>query len=328
MAGAEMSSNPTDPARNWAELPRDVLSLILRKIGAIEILMGAGLVCRAWLQLAKEPQLWRCVDMTHHADLFNTVDMEAMARTAVDRSGGIMEAFWAEYFGSDELLQYIADRTNVLKSLRLISCYHISDEGLAEAAKRFPQLEELEIKFGSFSEEVCETVGQVCPQLKRFKLNTQWCYLSPLSDSDEEMEENEEAIGIANNMHELRHLQLFGNRLTNDGLMAILDNCPHLESLDIRQCFNVTMDATLRKKCARIRNLRLPHDSTDDYEFCADIGGLESFDNDFLSVSSDSDAVYYNEYDYCELIDDAVYYNEFDYSELIDDDDMDLFFPF
>jgi hypothetical protein len=51
-------------------------------------------------------------------------------------------------------------------------------------------------------------------------------------------------------MHKLRSLQLFGNNLTNEGLTATLDNCPHLESLD-----------TLRGKCARIKTLRLPHDS-------------------------------------------------------------------
>uniref|UniRef100_A0A0D3GX66 F-box domain-containing protein n=1 Tax=Oryza barthii TaxID=65489 RepID=A0A0D3GX66_9ORYZ len=68
-------------------------------------------------------------------------------------------------------------------------------------------------------------------------------------------------------MHELRSLQLFANSLRNEGLAAILDNCPYLESLDIRHCFNVNMDDTLRAKCARIKTLRLPYDSTDDYDF-------------------------------------------------------------
>uniref|UniRef100_A0A0D3GX77 Transport inhibitor response 1 domain-containing protein n=1 Tax=Oryza barthii TaxID=65489 RepID=A0A0D3GX77_9ORYZ len=64
-------------------------------------------------------------------------------------------------------------------------------------------------------------------------------------------------------MHELRSLQLFANILTNKGLSAILDNCPNLESLDIRHCYNVDMDASLRAKCARIKVLRPP----DDYDF-------------------------------------------------------------
>ncbi|RLM60785.1 putative F-box/LRR-repeat protein 23 [Panicum miliaceum] len=67
-------------------------------------------------------------------------------------------------------------------------------------------------------------------------------------------------------MHGLRTLQLFSNILTNMGLETILDNCSHLESLDIRHCFNVDMDETLLLKCARIKTLRLPDDPTDDYD--------------------------------------------------------------
>jgi len=65
----------------------------------------------------------------------------------------------------------------------------------------------------------------------------------------------------------LRSLQIFGNNLTNAGLTVTLDNCNQLESLNIRHCFNVEMDNTLRAKCAGIKTLRLPDDSTDDYDF-------------------------------------------------------------
>ena len=39
---------------------------------------------------------------------------------------------------------------------------------------------------------------------------------------------NEEAVAIAKNMPELRPLQIIGNKLMNDGLLAILDGCPQL----------------------------------------------------------------------------------------------------
>ncbi|KAJ4705054.1 F-box protein SKIP19-like [Melia azedarach] len=48
-------------------------------------------------------------------------------------------------------------------------------------------------------------------------------------------------------MHGLRHLQIFGNKLTNNGLQAILDGCPLLQSLDLRQCFNVSLGGNLEK---------------------------------------------------------------------------------
>ncbi|KAF5471844.1 hypothetical protein F2P56_008609 [Juglans regia] len=79
-------------------------------------------------------------------------------------------------------------------------------------------------------------------------------------------------------MSELRHLQLFGNKLTNDGFKAILDGCHHLESLDLRQCFNVNLTGNLGRRCAeRIKDLRSPCDSIDDYEFNAELHDTRSF---------------------------------------------------
>ncbi|RHN68136.1 putative leucine-rich repeat domain, L domain-containing protein [Medicago truncatula] len=50
-------------------------------------------------------------------------------------------------------------------------------------------------------------------------------------------------------MPELRHLELWGNKLTNDGLIAILDGCPYLESLDVRMCYNLVIHGNLAKRC-------------------------------------------------------------------------------
>jgi hypothetical protein len=155
-------------------------------------------------------------------------------------------------------------RAPSLKSLRLISCDDVSNEGFAEAIKKLNLLEELELSLSSnvFGQEVFETVGKSCSQLKRFRLSEHSFYCFEDVDYNKDCE----ALGIAT-MTGLRSLQIFGNNLTNVGLTAILDNCHHLESLDIRHCFNVDMDNHLRGKCAGIKTLRLPDDSTDDYEF-------------------------------------------------------------
>ncbi|OVA13239.1 F-box domain [Macleaya cordata] len=103
----------TEEVRNWLELPPDVMCLIFEKLGAIEILYSAQSVCSTWRKLSKEPQLWRSVDMRKRRDsLFgDEYIMEKMARESVDRSCGQLVEFSVEHFGTDELLQYMADRT-------------------------------------------------------------------------------------------------------------------------------------------------------------------------------------------------------------------------
>ncbi|OEL33072.1 hypothetical protein BAE44_0005909 [Dichanthelium oligosanthes] len=225
-----MSSPPPAPgspmaeaeaeARDWAEMPSDALAAVFRKLDVAEILTGAALVCRAWRRLAAtDPTLWRHVDMSHQGDLLETEEAEAMARAAVDRAAGTMEAFWADSFVTDDLLRYISQRA--------------------------------------------------CPQLKCFRLNERWSILQSEYAPYEGMDDDTEALGIASTMPGLQNLQLIGNSMTNDGLMAILDHCPHLESLDIRQCYNIQMDDAMKLKCARIRDLKLPHDSISDFKYRA-----------------------------------------------------------
>ncbi|KAL3351229.1 hypothetical protein AABB24_019702, partial [Solanum stoloniferum] len=116
------------------------------------------------------------------------------------------------------------NRSPQLKHLRLVCSYNVSAEGLSAAVKKFPLLEELHLYYIAITKETIETIGSSCRGLKSFKLNNQICR-HPYIEYDEE------AIAIAQNMPELHHLQLLGNKMTNEGLEAILNGCPQLESL-------------------------------------------------------------------------------------------------
>ncbi|XP_040257416.1 F-box protein SKIP19-like [Aegilops tauschii subsp. strangulata] len=266
-------------SRDWAGMQSDALSTIFGKLDAADLLTGAGQVCHAWRRLAdSDTTLWRRVEMTHDGDV---LEAGAMACAAVDRAAGTMEAFWADTFVTDLLLRYIADRSFSLKSLKISFCDKVSDKGLAEAINLLPQLEELDISFCSLYGNFCELVDKSRSQLKCFRLNERWADFHKRFDATyERMEIDPEASWIANSMPRLQVLQLIGSEITNDGLMAILDHCPHLESLDIRMCYNLQIDDAMKSKCARIRNLKLPHDSISDFKYWAYVDS-EDYSEDY-----------------------------------------------
>ncbi|KAL0011791.1 hypothetical protein SO802_006899 [Lithocarpus litseifolius] len=287
--------------RNWLELPRDVTESILQRLGAVEILETAQKVCTLWRSICKEPSMWRDINMCNLCeweDGPSESDPLKMCHSAVDRSCGQLRGINIEYVANDELLNYIAQSSSQLRRLRLFNCYEITDEGLIEMAEKLPLLEELDITISSLSEETIEAVGRCCPHLKSFKWNHE-VYRVPDIQCDEE------AVAIAKNMPELRHLQLIGNKLTNDGLQAILDNCLHLESLDLRQCFNVTLSGDLGRRCARIKNLRHPNDSSNDCGFIVETSDDGSFEQgiplwmlDISDLSDDYDCYYDSDISY------------------------------
>ncbi|CAO2189471.1 unnamed protein product [Urochloa humidicola] len=276
------------PVRDWSQLPLDPLSSIFMKLGAIEILMGAGLVCRSWLAAAKTPELWRFVDMTRHKLIFlkNAGTMCAMAKEAINRSNGQIESFWAQQFVTSELLDYIMTRANSLKSIRLIACTYFWDMSLVKVAEKCPLLEEIECSYQTRTAEFFRYIGSVRPQLKRLRIHIEEWYDSDQikremeeesrgrydyddESEDEEPEEeesfeawearkNEGAFAIAESLHELRFLQMAGNSLTNKGLYAILEGCPHLECLDISDCSNLHVDNELQARCAKLKHVWLP----------------------------------------------------------------------
>ncbi|XP_038883506.1 F-box protein SKIP19-like [Benincasa hispida] len=271
-------------ARNWLDLPAEVMSMILLKLGAIEILTSAQNVCSSWRKICKDPLMWRVIDMRNSGNLYDMDhDLEIMCRHAVDRSCGQLIDINIEYFGTDELLQYITQSSNQLRRLRLADCYDISDEGLTEAISRLPLLEHLEIFIYSFDVETLKTVGRCCPLLKWLKLIEEQYWR-------EDMVTNKEALAIAETMPKLRHLQIIGNGLTNMGLQAILDGCPDLESLDLRQCFHLNLNGQLGKECAeRFKVLHLPHDRLTNGHECTNktihFGDHDSEDEDSIDFS-------------------------------------------
>ncbi|KAL8461043.1 hypothetical protein ACS0TY_031695 [Phlomoides rotata] len=76
-------------------------------------------------------------------------------------------------------------------------------------------------------------------------------------------------------MPNLRHLCLVAIGMDNEGLEAILDGCPYLESLDLRRCIRLDLQqvALLRRCSEQIKHVKYPFDSiggADDYIYDSD----------------------------------------------------------
>ncbi|KAF3325689.1 putative F-box/LRR-repeat protein 23 [Carex littledalei] len=199
--------------------------------------------------------------------------LKQMAKIAIDRSAGKLEEFYADCFATDGLLLYIATRAKTLRTLRLIKCgngeYYCCPDYLLDIITMLPMLEELEITCVD-STKLCKTIGPVCTQLKCFRWNNFW-YSRCSSSSWQSSKHDNEALHIGGNMQELRSLQLIGNEMTNKGLEAILEGCPYLEFLDIRNCFNLVLNENIMTELSRIRYLKLPDNSADEYMDSIDI---------------------------------------------------------
>ncbi|EXB67281.1 hypothetical protein L484_025762 [Morus notabilis] len=139
----------------------------------------------------------------------------------------------------------------------------LSDQVVA----KLPLLEELELFRGNFSAEVLEAVGQCCPRLETLKFNgLGYCFSLDMSP---DMEEEFRGVHwpLLENFPKLRRLELIGNSLSDIGLRAILDGCPHLESLNLGCCFNLRMKGNLRERCRdMIKSLRYTFDGAFIYD--------------------------------------------------------------
>lgn len=257
---------------NWLELPRDVTLNILQRLHTVEVITSACLVCPLWWNLHKDPYIWRTIRMPEfYHRRYNRVDWEKMCRYAVDRSCGQLEDIYIYMFGNDELLKYMADRwwpviileffnsyqhilfrflfefyrASNLRRIRIVRCGKVSEKWFIEAVKKLPLIEKLDISNNYLSKHSFEVVGSCCPLLKTLT------YGNHVS-----MDHNAEVFVIAKTMPGLRNLTILGWRLTPVGVVAILDGCSLLESLNLEYCSSMashitTLSQSLKKRCSK-----------------------------------------------------------------------------
>ncbi|KAF5770771.1 putative F-box domain, leucine-rich repeat domain superfamily, F-box-like domain superfamily [Helianthus annuus] len=264
--------------RNWLDLPSDVTANILNRIGMVDILENAQKVCTAWRKICKDPAMWRVINMNDLRGAIAEVSADKMCKHAVDRSQGQLVDITIVSTYDAELHLYVADRTSELRRLEMAHLFFFG-KLTTVALMKYPLLEELNLYEIRISKEEIETVGRYCPMLKTLKVNKRG-YEGSLTRY------NEIAIAIGQNLPGIRHLELIGNKMTNVGLRVILDNCHHLETLDLRECLYIDLEGDLGKQCSKqIKYLKLPNDSLEDYPYIY-LTESEYFNDDYYYVDA------------------------------------------
>lgn len=126
-------SPPAIPHRNWLELPAELTSSILQRLGTVGVLVSARKVCKTWRTICSDPAMWRVVNLGHScnfhvSDLGLESEMEKLAKKAVDLSCGQLVEFSVQDFASDELLRYVSERYNGF--CLLLVFYNFTNVGL------------------------------------------------------------------------------------------------------------------------------------------------------------------------------------------------------
>ncbi|KAF8775027.1 hypothetical protein HU200_005076 [Digitaria exilis] len=251
-------------ARDWAALPSDIVLDVFLRLGPLEVMLGAELACKPWRRVAlEEPTLWRHVgfDKRDYSDERWRRSChefkENMWQVALDRAKGQCEAFKGSCH-DDDLLHLVGSAP----SLKSLNIDHYSDHGtgeyLVDALKVLTLLEELEIDFRyiiDWDEDMLQSVCKACPHLKKLVLMYASAIDHECNQDEFDMEPVDGPIPV---MQKLSTLELYGCDLSCEGLKAILDSCPMLETLLIDGYFNKRkMDKELKLQCARVKNLTL-----------------------------------------------------------------------
>nr|GLL46012.1 putative F-box/LRR-repeat protein 23 isoform X1 [Ipomoea trifida] len=233
-------ANPADRAAPWVDLPQELTANILQRLSAVDIFHSAQ-VCSAWRRLCEDPSMWRYVELWNPAG--KEREWDKICRAVVNRSEGQLISIKLGSFATDDLLFYIAQRAKQLRHLG-IWCNYVSDEGFIKAVNELPLLEGLQIKHCcAISKKGIEAAGQSCPFLNSFNFF--------MVSENVNRPYDGEAIAIAENMRGLKHLRLYGNKMTDKGVEAILDACPSLQSLSIVHCNHVRLEGELGKRCSQ-----------------------------------------------------------------------------
>lgn len=171
----------------------------------------------------------------------------------------------------------------------------MNDSVMERAATMLSSLTSLDLSYCiNIGAQALEAVGKHCKSLTTLQR-----VMHPL-EVIEKLSQDDEALAIAATMPRLKHLEIAYLLIDTSSVVKILENCKHLELLDVRGCWNVKLDDMCMK---RYPNLKVIGPLVVD---CYDMNGWDN-------CSDNSSSSGYLPWGYADDVDD-------DYNEMLGND--------
>lgn len=248
--------------RSWADLTYEAMVEILKRVGFEDLYVTVPLVCKAWRAASLDRACWERV---HMEGCFNMrpetaawwqpsfeKKMDYMVTLAVKRSCGTLRELSTRHC-SNSALSHLASRCSSVRYVSVVSSCGITDLSICHIAKFCPQLEVLDVsECQNLTSYSLEQIGLNCKSLTVLKRNRfigdydpgRKSLLPPeYSRTTSPANADAEVHVFSKLMPNLKHLELRYSKLSDQGLLSLVDGCTNLEHLDLIGCLNLTRRA-------------------------------------------------------------------------------------
>lgn len=161
-----------------------------------------------------------------------------------------------------------------LRTLRLPRS-EINETIIGKAAVMMSTLTSLDLSYCiSIGAHALEAIGKNCKSLTSLRR-----IMHPLEVIDKRSQDDE-ALAIASTMPRLKNLEIAYLLVGTSSIVEILENCKHLELLDIRGCWNVNLDEKFVKSFTKLRvvgPLVVDYYDMNGWDNCSDYSGSSGY---------------------------------------------------
>lgn len=233
--------------RKWNELIPDALGLIFKNVSLCDLLTVVPRVCKSWRKVVTGPYCWQEIDIEEWSRNHRPEVVDRMLRLLITRSCDSIRKLSVSGIASDQTILFIANHAKSLQTLRLPRS-EINDSVLIKAAEMMSTITFLDLSYCiNIGAHALEVIGKNCKFLTTLRR-----VMHPLEVIDK-LSQDDEALAIAYTMSKLKHLEIAYLLVDTNSVIEILRNCKHLELLDVRGCWNVTLEDKFLKRFPNLK---------------------------------------------------------------------------